>query len=154
MSNKIEIFSFNRKFKKFDREIRLVVLEILKILKKDKVSAEIYLIDGKKAKLLNKKFRGKNKTANVLSFKEPRGFIYPPTYDIGGGVYPPPKEKGKKTRKIGEIYIKFPADDYSIDQLLIHGLLHLLGYEHQKKNDRIKMEKKELSVMRALKFYK
>jgi len=93
---------------------------------------EIYLINSQKMRFLNKKFRGKDKTTTVLSFEEPRNFILPPS----------------KSKKIGEIYLNSQLPNYSITQLLTHGLLHLLGYNHQKKNDRIKMEKAEQKLLR------
>ena len=123
--------------KKIEKEIRDAGLKILKILGKNNVLVEIYLMNAQKMKFLNKKFRGKDKVANILSFEEPRSFVSPPS----------------KVRKIGEIYMKVPitppsprlrrAGNYPINQLLVHGLLHLFGYTHQKKNDTITMENKE-----------
>ena len=95
---------------------------------------EIYLTNGRKMRFLNKKFRNKDKVANILSFEEPRNFISPPS----------------KAKKIGEIYLKFPITDYPINQLLVHGLLHLLGFKHGSKNDRMKMEKAEQKLLRKL----
>lgn len=139
MPNKISVFSLNRKFEKSEKDTKKAVQKILKILKKDDLEVEIYLADNFRMKTLNKKFRGKDKVANVLSFEEPRNFIYPPE---GMGT--------KKTRKIGEIYLKIPITDYLLEQLIIHGLLHLLGYGHNGKNDRIKMEKKEGQLLKFL----
>lgn len=134
MSNGVSVISLDRKFKKFEQEIRKTALKILKILNKTGVAVEIYLIDGRKMRFLNKRFRGKDKTTTILSFEEPRNFILPES----------------KSRKIGEIYLKLPITDYPISQLLIHGLLHLLGYNHQKKSDRIKMELKERKLLKFL----
>lgn len=133
--SKISVFSLDKKFNKFEKEIKGIALKILKILKKEDVAVEIYLVGDKIMKELNKKFRGKNKAANVLSFVEPKNF-------------PRPEIKGKF---LGEIYLNFESSilnsQFSILYLLIHGLLHLSGYAHKKKNDRIKMEKKERSLI-------
>lgn len=70
---------------------------------------------------------------NVLSFvaKETDGkFIYP---DL-------------KEEYLGEIYLNpFFIERNKEDLLfmLFHGLLHIAGYDHKRKNDRIKMERKE-----------
>lgn len=127
--NRVVAASLDKRFKKFEKKISAMALKILNILNKDGVEAEIYLIDSGKMRFLNKKFRGKDKTTTVLSFEEPKDFILPPS----------------KHKKIGEIYIKLPIANCQlpITNLLIHGLLHLFGYDHQKKNDRIRMEKKE-----------
>ena len=82
---------------------------------------------------LNKEYRGKDKVANVLSFVEPLNFPHPET----------------KTRFLGEIYLNFIDSDkfvVSCQYLLIHAILHLLGYTHKGKSDRMKMEKKENHV--------
>ena len=138
--NKISVISLDKKFKKRELEIKRVALKTLEILNKDGVEAEIYLIDGRKMRFLNKKFRGKDKATTVLSFEEPKNFICPPP--VGGS----------KHKKIGEIYLKLPITNYQlpITNLLIHGLLHLFGYDHRKKNDRIRMEKIEKSLISKL----
>jgi len=124
--------------KKNEKEIRDTGLKILKILNQNNVSVEIYLADAGKMKFLNKKFRfdkmrinaDKKAEPSILSFEEPKNFVFPPS----------------KSRKIGEIYLKIPNPKFQIPNLLAHGLLHLLGYTHQKKNDTIKMEKKEKEI--------
>ena len=34
--------------------------------------------------------------------------------------------------------------------MLVHGLLHLLGYDHMEEDDAVEMERRELAVLRAL----
>jgi rRNA maturation RNase YbeY len=70
---------------------------------------------------------------NVLSFvaEETRGkFVYP----------------NSKEKYLGEIYLNpsyIKKNDENIIFMLFHGLLHIAGYDHKRKNDRIKMERKE-----------
>lgn len=54
---------------------------------------------------------------------------------------------------LGEVYlnpdyIREHGEDF--DYMLVHGFLHLLGYDHMKKSDRIKMEKKEAQLLAQL----
>lgn len=133
--NKILVFGLNNKFSKSERKIIGSCRKVLKILKKKNLAIEIYLAGDLEMKRLNMKFRGKNKTANVLSFNEPSNF-------------PRPEFKGLKT--VGEIWLNLDDKKMSINSLLIHGLLHLLGYNHGKKNDRMKMEKLEQMVVEKL----
>lgn len=135
MVNKVAILSLEKRFKKFEREIKKIALKILEILKKKNISAEIYLAGDQDMLFLNKKFRGKNKPADILSFEEPEGFIYPKF----------------KFKPIGEVYLNMTNDQQP--KLLIHGFLHLFGYNHKNKNDRIKMEKKECLVIKKLRNY-
>lgn len=139
MANKVAVLSLEKRFEKFERKIEKIALEILKILKKKNIAAEIYLAGNQEMRFLNKKFRGKNKPTDVLSFEEPRGFIYPKF----------------KFKPIGEVYLNLTygprpmIDDGR--KLLIHGFLHLFGCDHKNKNDRIRMEKIERLLIGKLK---
>ena len=152
MANKISAISLVQEFKKFEPKIKKIGLKILKILKKNNLAADVFLADNQEMRKLNKKYRGKNKPANVLSFEEPREFINPPS----------------RMRKIGEVYIDIAQSTahglqltaknqqsvsrklLAVSYLLAHGILHLLGYSHKGKNDRIKMEKLEQYISRNL----
>lgn len=136
----IEVIVLDKRFEKCKRPVLEASQKILKILKKQNVSAEIYLANTKKMRFLNRKFRGRNKSADILSFNEPADFPHPELTDSGGT---------KKTKPIGEIYLN-PSNvsgQMSNVNLLIHGLLHLLGYNHKKKSDRIRMEKAEQKLL-------
>jgi len=147
MANKITVIGLERQFKKFEKYIQKDALVILKILNKDNVAVDIYLAGNALMRRLNKEHRGKDKTANVLSFVEPLNFPHPET----------------KTRFLGEIYLDTQTfTDFTLTNTeksqhksvssqhgsvyLIHAILHLLGYTHKGKSDRIKMEKKENHV--------
>lgn len=87
---------------------------------------------------LKKKFLPReNGPPNVLAFPEPKH-------------WPRPE---KKNMGLGEIYLNrdlTKGDINELTRLLVHGIVHLLGYDHKKKNDRIKMEKMEENVIRKL----
>lgn len=125
--NRVAVVGIEKKFEKFEKDIRRDALAILKILNKDNVAADIYLSGNALMRRLNKEYRGKDKVANVLSFVEPLNFPHPET----------------KTRFLGEIYLNINS---TVNHLLIHAILHLLGYTHKGKSDRMKMEKKENHV--------
>ena len=71
---------------------------------------------------LNKQYRGKNKTANVLSFALEKGKVGP-----------------------GEIFLNIK--EKKLPYLFLHGMLHLKGYDHVKKSDARKMEKLEQKIL-------
>lgn len=103
----------------------------LKTNKKYEVS--INLVGEGKIKALNKKYRGKNKVTDVLSF---------PLDDFRAG-------KGINNNDIidlGDIFICLPFvkktakhENSSLESklafLTIHGFLHLLGFDHEKSED-------------------
>ena len=150
LQNKIIITSQNGEFKKNEKIIKFAVFKILKILKKDGIAVEVFLVGDKEIKFLNKTLRKKDKLTDILSFPEPENF-------------PHPELKNKKTRYLGAIYLSIPYIkseaksaimnfDFLMIKLLIHGILHLSGYVHKKKNDRIKMEKKEKYVYNSFRY--
>lgn len=140
--NKIVVFSLERKFEKFEKPIFSAAVKELEILRKDNCYLEIYLAGNKRMRFLNKKFRNKDKPADVLSFNEPNNFPHPELAGRGGI---------KKTKAIGEIYLNLTNNQRLITnnsyKLLVHGLLHLFGYNHKKKSDRIRMEKMEQKIL-------
>ena len=95
---------------------------------------------------LNKKFRKKNKSTDILYF---------PNYD--------PKEIKKKLRLKKNIYLgDIVLNLYKVDRkknnfkknfnkLWIHGLVHLLGYKHYKNKDFLKMKRLEDKIINQLK---
>ena len=115
---KKDIF-FNSLVKLFPKKYRFI---------KKKVSLTILLSNNKNIKKLNKKFRNKNKSTDVLSF---------------------PSEKKlniKKSPYIGDIVISYEfmnkpkalsALEFNakVTKIFIHGFLHLLGYDHIKLKD-------------------
>ena len=118
-----------------------------KLHKKNTLICSLLLSGAKEIKQLNKKFRKKNKSTDVLSF---------PFYEKN--------QLNNKIRKEKEIYlgdiiinlsqvknknnkIKFEEE---LDKLWIHGLVHLFGYDHKKDKDfskMLKVEKKFLSFI-------
>lgn len=151
--NKVFVVGSKEKFKKYESEVKKKALKILDFLGQKGVLVEFFLIDDNRSKILNQRFRKKDKPSNVLSFEEPKGFIYP-----------------KKEKRLGEIYLNFeqtanykqPTTNnqrqttgsknklFSVEQLLVHGLLHLSGYDHKKNKERVKMEKIEQKVIKQL----
>lgn len=133
----IAVFSLNQKFKILEKETKNILRRSLKSLRKQNVQLDVYLAGNEPMLALNRKFRGKNSPANVLSFKESNDFVYPPS----------------SAKRLGEIYLNVPyvrhrAAKNELAVLLIHGLLHLLGYTHEKKSDRIEMERLEKSLFK------
>jgi len=126
----IQVIALNKKGEKLKKFVFLTAKKALAYLKKEKTYLEIYLADKFLMKKINQKFRHQNKESLVLSFEEPKNFPHPQT----------------KTKVLGEIYLN---TDYFLKAkskselafFLVHGLLHLLGYKHFKKRDRIKMER-------------
>jgi probable rRNA maturation factor len=119
--------------KKFVKEI---TEEILKELNLDNVELSIVLTDNEKIRELNKNWRKKDKATDVLSFPIDEK---PPKYKyriLGDIVISLPFAK-KQAKEIGY------TEKEEVLRLLIHGILHLLGYDHEK-------DEREAKLMFAL----
>tara|TARA_Y100000590_G_scaffold281078_1_gene315800 strand:- start:1477 stop:1917 length:441 start_codon:yes stop_codon:yes gene_type:complete len=99
----------------------------------------ILLTNNYKMKLLNNKFRKKNKITDVLSF--PLHNIVKNNFYIGDIAIS--FEYISKRSKISDFY-------YEFDKMWIHGYLHLVGYDHKKNKDYKKMNKKEKLILKYL----
>ena len=103
-------------------------------LKNKKINFSIQLAGNKEIKLLNKKFRKKSKSTDVLSFP----------YNNFNTL----KKLKKKDIYLGDIilnYYKIKKKSFkeNFNKLWIHGFLHLVGHKHKKNNDYYKMNKLE-----------
>src|SRR5271168_1820897 len=109
-----------------DKLLRLANL-IVRTLKVQNATLDIFLLDDKSIARLKARFIKRKTEPNVLSFPEPAHFPHPET----------------KKRYLGEIYLNRDILKRSPDRaksLLLHGILHLLGYDHKKKADIAEME--------------
>ena len=125
--------------------VRKVILTLDKVAHLDRElgAVSIAFVDDDAMRWLNRKFRHKNKTTDVLTF---------PADDS----YADPSAKG---RPIGDIVISLDqARRQSIEQkhslvteiryLILHGILHALGYDHEA--DAGEMNALELDLRRAV----
>ena len=101
-----------------------------------KVTFTLLLSNNKNIKKLNKVFRKKNKSTDILSFPLDK------------------KTKISKNTYLGDIIISYNYLDKprsqnlksfkeKVTKLFIHGFLHLLGFDHKKNKDYSKMLKEE-----------
>ena len=126
---------FNKKLKKINY--------YLNFFKNNNVSFTIFLTSSFHMKKLNKKFRKINKATDVLSFP----FFLPSQLRY---------IDKKKHNYVGDIAISFEIINsrskksnfiLEFDKVWIHGLLHLIGYDHIKNKDYLKMIKTEKKIL-------
>ena len=145
----IEVFSeekaWSKKLKKkefFFKEICNLFPRKYRFISK-KISLTLLLSNNKCIKKLNKKFRNKNKSTDILSF--PLGkktLISKKTYigDIIISYNFMDKPKSQNIKKFKEKVIK----------TFIHGFLHLLGFDHIKDNDYKRMLIEEEKIYKSV----
>ncbi len=140
MANAILVSSSRKGYGYQGKRILALSRKLIGSLGKKSIGFEVNLVSDGEIRALNRRFLGKDRTTNVLSFAAARGLFRP--------------DLKKNTRYLGEIFL---APDYihsrkeNLERLFIHGFLHLLGYTHDMKRDTIKMERLEDKLSKKLK---
>ena len=145
----IDVFSNERAWSKRLKKKELFFNKICKSFPKKyrflnkKISFTLLLSNNKNIKKLNKNFRNKNKSTDILSFPFSK------------------KIKFSKKVYIGDIIISYDFIDKPKSQKLkffkekliktfIHGFLHLLNFDHKKNKDYKKMIKEEKFIYQTV----
>lgn len=134
---------------KIDRSYLFYVADktLKKVKNREPVEISLVIAGERRIRNLNKEYRGKNRVTDVLSFGNKEDgceskFVMPPA----------------KLLNLGEIFICFlkakrqsEIKKHSVGKeisiLLIHGILHLLGYDHEKDDDAVVMQKLEKEIL-------
>jgi probable rRNA maturation factor len=111
----------------------------------------LHLVGDATIRALNDEHRGVDAHTDVLSFPllDPTGvpFVVPP----------------HQPRSLGDVVISYPraveqalefghSADREIGYLVAHGVLHVLGYDHEDDADRVRMRQREEEALRPLGF--
>jgi probable rRNA maturation factor len=130
-----------------DRKIKKLNIKN-KIFKKNIIFCTLLLSNNKEIRNLNKKFRKKNKTTDVLSFpfyseKNLKKYLKKEKeVYLGDIIINLNKVNSKKNLKL------FKTE---FDKLWIHGLVHLFGYNHKKAKDFKKLNQVEKNYLKYIK---
>ncbi len=134
---------------------------VIKILRKEGLSdklVEVTFVDPKTIKELNTQYRHKNSSTDVLSF------VFDESGDSSEGDRSQVEIKGQVSNCVqilGDIYISVVDAKKNIDNgqskykylqdellfLLIHGICHLLGYDHNNDNEELAMNAKQQELL-------
>jgi probable rRNA maturation factor len=107
----------------------------------------VRMVSPAESRRLNARYRGRDQPTNVLSFP-------PPAMPAGAG---------RGARALGDLVIcprvlrgEARAQAKTLKahwaHLVVHGALHLIGYDHQRAADARRMERREIAVLRRLGF--
>ena len=102
----------------------------------------VLLVGPAASRALNARYRGRDRPTNVLSFPAPPGALG--AYGLLGDLVICPAVLRAEAR----------AQHKSVQahwaHLVVHGVLHLAGYDHERKHDALRMERREIRVLREL----
>ena len=125
-----------------DSSLRRWALAALKGLRRRRVALGMRIVGNAESEALNGQFRRKSYPTNVLSFP----FEAPPgtRSDILGDLVicaPVVRREAHTQRK--------PVNAHWA-HMVVHGILHLRGYDHRKRQDAAVMEKMEIRLLKEL----
>jgi rRNA maturation RNase YbeY len=129
---------------RLDRSARAILSDV------GEASAElgIMFVGDQRMRGLNRKYRGKDRTTDVLAFAMRESF-------------PPPASR-LTPDMLGDVVIAVPTAarqakqgqrslDEELTVLLIHGILHLCGYDHERsEKEARRMHRRERMILRSL----
>ena len=126
------------------QQIRGWVAAVFTTLERSPLSLTVRVVGEEEMAKLNRRYRGRNQSTNVLSFP----------------IEPLP---GMRTDLLGDIVVCGPVVDREAAiqdkspmghwaHMVVHGLLHLFGYNHESDQDAMVMEALEKSVLGRLGF--
>jgi probable rRNA maturation factor len=106
------------------RPLKKIAASLLKFLDQDKSELSIALVGNSEIQQLNKKYRHKNYATDVLSFPAQEGL--PSRVRILGDVVISVDKADEQARERDRTL------DEEMITLLIHGIVHLMGYDHER----------------------
>lgn len=135
----IECADWETEIPDIDTHIRQTADAVLKTMEINDQATELSVVLSSDSfiQVLNKQWRGKDKPTNVLSFPQDEP-------ELMGDVilaFQTVKREADEQNKRFEDHTK---------HLIVHGILHLLGHDHEKDEEAEEMEALEIEILNAL----
>ena len=125
--------------------VEKILLFSFKALSNKKLTEiSVRLTGDEEIKLLNKQYRDKNSSTNVLSFPSLNDSIHPEANEMLGDIVI------SKDTVLREAQNSKKSFEQHLSHLGIHGLLHLMGFSHDKENEALIMEGIEVKILKDL----
>lgn len=122
------------------------------------ITVGVFYVDANKIQEINREYRAKDKPTDVISFR----LIDNPNFlRITPRNFPTDYDRDTRSFYLGEIFICYDvavlqakqylhSADREILELFIHGMLHILGFDHETDADRAVMHQHELDIISNL----
>jgi len=104
------------------------------------LAVTLRFVDGREGRRLNARFRGQDHATNVLTF------VYDDVVPLSGDIVLCVPVLVREAGSQGKTLRAHCA------HLVIHGMLHLQGYDHRKRADAARMETREIALLRSLRY--
>lgn len=126
----------DKRWKKYDIDFEKIASMAVSAVYKD-AEVSINLVDDKQIHKLNKKYRGIDKPTNVLSFELCDNILL-------GDIFISLDTVIKEAQNADISVVEHTA------HLVVHGMLHLQGYDHLNDAEAMVMEKREIQILKKL----
>lgn len=141
----------NTDLDKNEEIIRLVLEEAAREFSLgDNTEVSVTLVDNEEIRRLNKEYRGMDRATDVLSFALDEAdqageipFVDASGFHLLGDIIISAERAGEQAADFGHSVAR------EIGFLAVHGLLHLLGYDHDKPEETRKMRELEERILSA-----
>jgi probable rRNA maturation factor len=104
------------------------------------LAVTLRFVDGREGRRLNARYRGHDHATNVLTF------VYDDVVPLSGDIVLCVPVLVREAGSQGKTLRAHCA------HLVIHGMLHLQGYDHQRRADAARMETREIALLRSLRY--
>ena len=105
----------------------------------------VLFVGDRAMRSLNRRYRGKDKTTDVLSFSLREGAFSHIQPEVLGDIVIAVPTAARQASEAGHTLGR------EIEVLLVHGLLHLLGYNHERSDDEARrMKRRELQLLKRM----
>ena len=121
--------------RRYTSVLRADAVRLLATMNLDRSELSVLIVNDEKIRRLNREFRGKDAPTDVLSFSQ--------LEEVDGPVLDPCGITNARETILGDVIISIDtalrqADEFGVTvaerlrTLLIHGVLHLIGYDHER----------------------
>ncbi|TAL10294.1 MAG: rRNA maturation RNase YbeY [Nitrospirae bacterium] len=126
---------------------------VLAAARAEAAELSLVLVSDRRMRALNQRYRNKDRSTDVLAF---------PMHAERGQIYFSPRKINLSPVLLGDVVISMPTAKRQaaalghglraeITRLLVHGVLHLLGYDHERSaRDASVMARKERAILRKI----
>lgn len=126
------------------KKITECAMLVLNAMGEDKAELSLLFVDDAYIKRLNLRYRNVNSKTDVLAFSMREGEGVPEQSCILGDVVISTETAARESKK------RKSSIDKEMHLYLIHGILHLLGYDDKSAADRKKMKSKERELLEVM----
>ena len=127
----------------FDAAWSRRVTDAAAMLRPARGAVNIVLVDDREIRRLNRRYRGKDKPTDVLSFSYLDGGAAPADGTVGD-VFVSHQTLARDARRL-----RVKASHLAL-RIVVHGMLHVIGYDHESDADAARMERRERALLRRL----